>query len=121
MAEKEKKTDLGLLKINNDVIASIAKNAALEVNGVEAIKSSPVTMITDFFSNGYSKKGIKLDITENEVKVNITITVKFGINIPDVAGMVQENIRAAIEDMTGLLVSEVNVNIGDIHAEKNDE
>ncbi|MFH1093392.1 MAG: Asp23/Gls24 family envelope stress response protein [Candidatus Omnitrophota bacterium] len=118
MTEKEKKTDLGTLKINNEVIASIARNAALQVDGVKDIKSNPLKMLVDFFSKGYINKGINLEITDGEVKVGITIIVKFGLTIPDVANIVQENIRTAIEEMTGLTVTEVNVNVGDIHSEE---
>ena len=118
MTEKEKKTDLGTLKINNEVIASIARNAALQVDGVEDIKSNPLKILVDFFSKGYNNKGITLEISEGEVKVGLTIIVKYGLTIPDVATVVQENIRTAIEEMTGLSVTEVNVNIGDIHSEE---
>jgi len=119
--EKDKKTDLGTLKINNEVIASIARNAALQVDGVEELKSNPIKMIIDLFSKGYNNKGINLDILEGEVKVGLTIIVKYGMTIPDLANVVQENIRTAIEEMTGLTVSEVNVNIGDIHSEETTE
>jgi len=118
VTNKEKKTELGTLKINNEVIASIAKNAALQVNGVEGIKTSPLAMLSDFLNKGYHNKGISLDITESEVKVGVTIIVQFGITIPEVANLVQENIRTAIEEMTGLTVSEVNVNVGDIHSDE---
>ncbi|MCK4994067.1 MAG: Asp23/Gls24 family envelope stress response protein [Candidatus Omnitrophica bacterium] len=121
MTEKEKKTDLGTLKINNEVIASIARNAALQVDGVENIKNNLIRMMLDFFSKGYNNKGIILEIAEGDVKVGVTIIVKFGVTIPDVANIVQENIRTAIEEMTGLTVSEVNVNIGDIHSVENAE
>ena len=121
MSEKEKKTDLGTLKINNEVIASIARNAALQVDGVENIKTSLVTTVMDFFNKGYHNKGISLDITENEVKIGVTVVVRYGMNIPDVANVVQENIRTAIEEMTGLTVSEVNVSIADIHSEESEE
>lgn len=121
MAKKGEKTDLGVLKINNEVIASIAKNAALQVNGVKGIKSGFLSMLADFFSKGYHNKGISLDINENEVKVGVTIVVEYGVTIPDVATLVQENIRTAIEEMTGLTVTEVNVSIGDIHSEKNED
>ncbi|MFH2139114.1 MAG: Asp23/Gls24 family envelope stress response protein [Candidatus Omnitrophota bacterium] len=116
MSNKEKKTDLGILKINNEVIASIAKNAALEVDGVCGVKAGPLSIILDFFNKGYNNKGISLEITERDVKVGITIIVSYGISIPDVASLVQENIRTAIEEMTGLMVSEVNVSIGDLHS-----
>ena len=117
MAQKEKKTDLGTLKINNEVIASIARNAALQVNGVEGIKTPPFSFISDVFNKNYSNKGIGLEITESEVKIAVTIIVRYGVTIPEVASLVQENIRTAIEEMTGLSVSEVNINIGDIHSD----
>ena len=118
MNNKEKKTDLGILKISNEVIASIAKNAALEVDGVKGIKINPLTIITDLIKKGYNNKGINLEISEREVQVGITIIVQYGVSIPDVASLVQENIRTAIEEMTGLLVLAVNVSIGDLHSEK---
>ena len=121
MTDKDKKTDLGTLKINNEVIASIARNAALQVDGVEDLKTNPLRMFIDFFSKGYNNKGINLEISEGEVKIGVTIIVRYGLTIPDIANVVQENIRTAIEEMTGLTVSEVNVNIGDIHSEETAE
>lgn len=118
MNNKDKKNDLGILKINNEVIASIAKNAALEVTGVKGIKANPLAIITDLINKGYLNKGISLEISDREVRVGITIIVQYGVSIPDVASLVQENIRTAIEEMTGLLVNEVNVSIGDLHSEK---
>jgi len=120
VSEKEKKNDLGMLKINNEVIASIARNAALQVDGVESIKRNILSMITDLFNKGYNNKGISLEINESEVKIGVTIVVRFGVTIPDVSSLVQENIRTAIEEMTGLSVSEVNVNIADIHSEESE-
>ena len=119
MTDKRKKTELGVLKINNGVIASIARNAALQVNGVQGVKTSSLSMILDIFNKGYHRKGISLDINENEneIKIGITIIVRFGVNIPEIATLVQESIRNAVEDMTGLSVAEVDVSIGDIHAE----
>ncbi len=120
MSEKEKKNDLGVLKINNEVIASIARNAALQVDGVESIKRGVFSLVTDLLSKGYNNKGICLEISESEVKISVTIVVRFGVTIPDVSSLVQENIRTAIEEMTGLSVSEVNVNIADIHSEESE-
>lgn len=120
MADKEKKTDLGTLKINNEVIASIARNAALQVDGVESIKSNFLSSALDLFSRVYHNKGIRLEIGEGEVKVGVTIIVRYGVTIPEVANVVQENIRTAIEEMTGLSVAEVDINIGDIDNQENE-
>ncbi|MBI4845781.1 MAG: Asp23/Gls24 family envelope stress response protein [Candidatus Omnitrophica bacterium] len=116
MTLKGKKIELGVLKIKNDVIGSIARNAALQVDGVEGIKTSLLATIVDFFNPGYHKNGISLEINENEVTIGVTIIVRYGKNIPEIAALVQENIRTAVEDMTGLLVTVVNINIGDIHS-----
>ncbi len=117
-SSKEKKTDLGVLKINNDVLASIAKNAAMEVNGVMGTKNNPFSMLSGLINAGYNNKGIKLDVINNEVKITLDIIVKYGIDIPEAASSVQESVKTAIEDMTGLVVSEVNINISDIYSEK---
>ncbi len=119
MNDKEKKTDLGMLKINNDVIASIARNAAMEVEGVSGVKSGSLSLFSDFFNKGYRQRGITLEIGDNEVTLGVTIIVEYGVNIPDVAGKVQENIRNAVEEMTGLTVAEVNVSVGEIHSGQN--
>ena len=117
MVNKLKKTDMGTLRINNDVIASIAKNAALQVDGVVGVRTNTWTTISDFLRKGYHHKGVTLDISENDVKIDISIIVKFGVMIPEAANLAQENIRTSIEEMTGLTVSEVNINIADIQSE----
>ncbi len=121
MPDKGGKTDLGILKINNEVIASIARTAALQTPGVEGIKNSSLFKILNYFSKEYYKEGICLDINENEVRIEITIIARYGVILPDIANMVQENVRSAIETMTGLSVIEVNVSIADIHSQNKAE
>ncbi|MDD5747280.1 MAG: Asp23/Gls24 family envelope stress response protein [Candidatus Omnitrophica bacterium] len=118
MAEQGKKTDLGVLKINNEVIASISRNAALRVSGVAGIKSNTWSILKDLFNKGYHNKGISLEIIEGEVRVSLCIVVKYGVIIPEVAVAVQENIREAVESMTGLNVSDVSVSIGAVYCEQ---
>jgi uncharacterized alkaline shock family protein YloU len=77
-----------------------------------------MSILADLFNKGHHNKGISLEIAEDDVRIGVTIIVRYGINIPDIAVLVQESIRAAIEEMTGLTVSEVNVNVGDIYSEK---
>lgn len=118
MVEQGGKNDLGLLKINNEVIASIARNAALRVTGVAGIKSSPWSILMDFFNKGYHRQGISLEFNNGEMRIGISIIVRYGVTIPEVAVAVQENVREAIESMTGLNVADVGVSIGGIYAEQ---
>lgn len=117
-SSKEKKMELGVLKINNDVLASIAKNAAMEVNGVMGTKNNPFSIFSSLINAGYNNRGIKLNVVNNEVKITLDIIVQYGLDIPGTASSVQESVKTAIEEMTGLTVCEVNINISDIYSEK---
>ncbi len=61
------------------------------------------------------KKGVKVDIEDDIVVVDLNIIVDFGIKIPDVAWQVQENVKNAIETMTGLACKEVNIHVQGIN------
>lgn len=120
MTDKDNKNYFGVVKINDEVIASIARKAALQVAGVERVKSSMFSMLMELFSKEYHKNGITLDINDNNVTIGITIVVRYGVTIPDISSLVQDNIRSAIEEMTGLSVAEVNVSIADIYSEESE-
>ena len=63
-------------------------------------------------------KGIKVEINENVVKANVALNIQFGYAIPDVSSKVQEKVKSAIENMTGLEVSSVDVRIAGVNAQK---
>jgi len=111
MLAKDKKTDLGVIKINDDVIAAVASVAALNVDGVQDMGGSPMDRILSKIKRG-SGRGIKvISMTENDLRLRVCILVKFGVNIPDVAFSVQEQVKDAIERMLGIVVSEVDIQI----------
>ena len=62
-------------------------------------------------------KGVKVDVTEEHVSVDISLNVKYGYKIPDVCEKVQERVKTAIENMTGLMVLDVNVKIAGVNME----
>ena len=96
----ENNNNLGQVKISNDVIVTIAGLAALEVEGVETITS----------------------LTDKLLKNNgVVITVEYGIVIPDVCTKVQENVKNTVETMTGLEVSQVNIQVQEISFKKEKE
>ncbi len=111
MAEKDTKTDLGAVRIRNEVISAIASVAALEVKGVIGMKRGITTGVLRMFGKRSFEQGVRVDLTDSEVKIDVSIIVEYGANIPAVAKMVQENVKKSVEKMTGLSLVEVNVNI----------
>jgi uncharacterized alkaline shock family protein YloU len=111
MLSRDRKTDFGVVKINDDVVAGIASVAAMGVDGVADMGGSCISGII-YKLRRSSGKGIKvLSISENDLRITISVIVRFGVNIPDVAFSIQENVKDAIERMLGIVVSEVDVQI----------
>jgi uncharacterized alkaline shock family protein YloU len=101
----------GLVKISNEAIAAIAQRAALEVDGVSGVWSDLLEDLKNLFRKGEGRKGVRVNIRNDTVRVELTILVRYGINIADIAHNVQENVRGAIEKMTGLAPVEVDVRV----------
>ena len=106
------------IKISNDVVASIAGVAVSEVPGVYGMAGG----ITEIFGKKSLTKGIKVDVGEKETKIDVNIIVEYGVRIPDVAFQIQNRVKKAVETMTGLNVSSVNIHVQGINiAEKRGE
>ena len=110
-----KSDENGSVVISEEVIASIAAIAAMEIDGVAALGTGNVT---DFLSKKSSTKGVKIALGEDNAEISVTITVKKGFVIPTVAKAVQNSIISSVESMTGISVSGVNVRIGGVMFEK---
>jgi len=115
---EEAKTDLGAVRIHNNVIAAITSIAVCEVDGVIGIYKG----LKDNIYNIFGKKdpaAIKIEMDKNsDINLDVSITVKYGVNIPEVARKVQESIREAIEKSTDLSLKEINVNVQEIEREE---
>jgi len=111
MNNEESRTDLGMVRIHKNVIASIAAVASTEVEGVKRVggnlKSGVLEMIG---KKNYPAINVEFD-KAGEAKVEIPLIIKYGYNIPSVADRVQENVRNALEKMTNLSVKDININI----------
>lgn len=106
------------IKISNDVVASIAGVAVSEVSGVYGMAGG----ITEIFGKKGLAKGIKVEVGEKDTKIDVNIIVEYGVRIPDVAFEIQNRVKKAVETMTGLNVSSVNIHIQGINiAEKRSE
>jgi uncharacterized alkaline shock family protein YloU len=117
--EKEIKIDnYGVVKIADDVVALIAELAAKEVKGVVAMSGGIADSITEILGKKNPSKGVKVEVGEKEAAVDLYVIVEYGVRIPDVSWQIQENVKKAIETMTGLSVVEVNIHIQGVHMEK---
>jgi len=116
--EEEIKTEQEGIQISNDVIAVIAGVAVSEVAGVAGMAGGFAGGITEVFSGKKNlAKGIKVDATETEAKIDVNIIVEYGTRIPDVAFEIQNRVKKAVENMTGLKVEEVNVHVQGVNTE----
>lgn len=102
--------NFGQVKISNDVIATIAGLAAIEVEGVETTST--------FTDKLLKNNGVKIQIEEDEVVLDVMVIIDYGISIPDIAFKVQENVKNTVETMTGLKVSQVNIHVQGINFKK---
>lgn len=112
--EKEllkKDSGLGAIRIADEVVSIIAGLAATEVDGIAGMSGGIAGGIAEMLGRKNFAKGVKVEVGEKEAAVDLYIIVKYGVRIPDVALAVQENVKQAIETMTGLSVVEVNVHV----------
>jgi uncharacterized alkaline shock family protein YloU len=97
--------DNGTLRIADEVIAIIAGTAAMEAEGV-----APVDPADAKHKKGYTR-GVKIGVNDNQVNVSLSISVRQGFRIADVTQDAQQKVKTAIETMTGMLVSSVDVSV----------
>ncbi len=106
------------IKIADDVIAVIAGVAVSEVPGVAEMSGGFAGGISEVLSGKKNlSKGIKVESGEKETKIDVNIIVEYGTRIPDVAFEIQNKVKNAVENMTGLKVVEINVHIQGVSTE----
>lgn len=110
--EKEK---LGEVQIADEVVAIIAGLAATEVEGVDSMAGNITNELVGKLGMKNLSKGVKVDVTEEHVSVDLSLNIRYGYKIPKVSEAVQDRVKAAIENMTGLMVLDVNVKIAGVN------
>ena len=106
------------IKIADDVVAVIAGVAVSEVQGVASMAGGFAGGITEVLSGKKNlSKGIKVEVGEKETKIDVNIIVDYGTRIPDVAFEIQNRVKKAVENMTGLKVVEVNVHVQGVNTQ----
>ena len=114
--------DNNQVKISDDVIAVIAGIAVSEVSGVSEMAGGFAGGITEVLSGKKNfAKGIKVEAGDKDTKIDVNIIVEYGIRIPDVAFEIQNRVKKAVEQMTGLNVAEVNVHVQGVNTDTKEE
>ena len=111
--------NIGSVKIADDVVAMIASLAATEVDGVSAMYGNISNEIMSKVGMKNLTKGVKVDVLNSVVTVDLSITLEYGFNIPTTSKKVQEKVKSAIENMTGLEVADVNIRIANVNMSSN--
>src|SRR6478752_6298008 len=114
---EEHPNSLGKVEIAPEVIEVIAGIAASEVEGVSQMRGNFATGVVERLGKKNHGKGVKVELTESGIKVDVYCMMKFGVSIPTVAGKVQDNIRQALLNMTALDAEEVNIHVVGIQFE----
>lgn len=109
--QTEKAEKQGVIKISEEVVATIAGLAAAEVTGIAGMSGGIAGDLVEKLGRKSLSKGIKADVGENEANIDLNVIVDYGVNIHEVAVQLQNSVRNAVENMTGLDVVNVNVHI----------
>ena len=111
-------TEMGDIRISEEVIAIIASVAAMEVEGVAGMSGGIAGGIAEILGRKNLSKGVKVEVGEKEAAIDVYVIIEYGSRIPEVSWNVQEKVKQRVEVMTGLNVVEVNIHIQGINFEK---
>lgn len=121
MSKEEKNTytiktdeNLGEIKIADEVVAIIAGLAAMEVEGVASMVGNATRELISKLGMKSLSKGVKVDVLDGIVTVSLALNLNYGYSIKDITSKVQEKVKTAIENMTGLEVADVNIRVAGV-------
>lgn len=104
----------GVVAVADDVLAMIAGLAATEVEGVSALGGNITGEVISKVGPKSLYKGIRVNVSENMVRIDLAVVMEYGYSIPVTCGKVQEKVKTAIENMTGMSCSDVNIRIAGV-------
>jgi Uncharacterized protein conserved in bacteria len=117
-SEDVKETEVNGIKISEDVVSIIAGMSAAEVPGVAGMSGGIVGGISEMLGKKNFAKGVKVQVGEKETAIDLFIIVEYGCRIPDIAWEIQNKVKVAVENMTGLKVVEVNIHVQGVNLPK---
>lgn len=109
---------IGSVNIANDVVAMIASLATTEVEGVSAMAGNITNELMSKVGMKSLTKGVRVEVFEGNVTVDLAVTMEYGYNIPATSRKVQAKVKSAIENMTGLSCTDVNIRIAGVNMKK---
>lgn len=114
-----KADESGEVKVSEEVVAIIAGLAATEVEGVSSMAGNITNEIVSKLGMKNLSKGIFIEVLDEEIKVDVALNIAYGYAIPEICAKVQEKVKSAIENMTGLTVAIVNVRVASVDMTNN--
>ncbi|MBD7964565.1 MAG: Asp23/Gls24 family envelope stress response protein [Bacillota bacterium] len=102
-------SELGKVEISPEVIEVIASIAASDVEGVASMRGSFASGVVERLGKKTHGKGVKVELSEAGISIDVYVSMKYGVAIPDVAQKIQDYIRQALLDMTALEATDINV------------
>lgn len=119
--EEVEEVDEGSIKIADEVVGIITGLAATEIDGVAGMSGGIAGGIADMLGRKSLSKGVKVQVTDDTASVDVYVIIDYGNSIPDVAWKIQDNVKQAIEGMTGLDVKAVNVHVQGVNFPETDQ
>lgn len=107
----EDKSELGKVEISPEVIEVIAGIAASEVNGVASLRGNFASDVAEKLGRKNHGKGVKVELGEDAITVDVSVVIKYGVSVPEVARLIQENVKKALQTMTAIRLEAVNVHV----------
>ena len=108
---------MGEVQIADEVVAIIAALAATEVDGVASMAGNITNELVSRLGMKILSKGVKVDVLEGVVTVSLALNLKYNYSIMDVTAKVQDRVKTAIENMTGLEVADINIRVAGVEME----
>jgi uncharacterized alkaline shock family protein YloU len=110
--------ELGKVEISPEVIEVIASIAATEVEGVAAMRGSFATGVAERLGRRNHGKGVKVDLKEEGITIDVYVVLHYGISIPEVGQKIQDNICQTLRTMTSLEITAANIHVVGIQFEQ---
>ena len=114
-------SELGNIRIADDVVKTIAAKAAADVEGVYKLAGGVVDEVSKMLGKKRPTNGVKVEVGEVECSIEVYLVIKYGYKIPEVAEEVQKAVLEEVSNLTGLKVVEVNVYVQNVRMEETEE
>jgi uncharacterized alkaline shock family protein YloU len=108
---EEQKSELGKVEISPEVIEVIAGIAASEVDGVAALRGNFATGVAEKLGRKNHGKGVKVELAEDGITVDVSVVITYGVAVPELANLIQSNIKQALQTMTAIELQAINIHV----------